>query len=239
MNNSNILSIANNSIGHNKLSMSIKQEMEDEIDHTSKSGATFKMSHSRTSKADKDLLQNAMSNGQSLSLTEAGKLVVNSWKGQQQPSGTNSSPTTTITGGGGNNTKKYVAIQCYPQNSSQPNIVLVSNSNQSSGIKSNDMTQSFKIINNKKISELKNAKTIQMPFFKTNGPQPVIKKVVIQNQQNVIQGKDDEIKKLNEELKKLKQELEEYKGLIISKDLEIEKLKKASASNNSNTTTDN
>lgn len=189
----------------------IKQEIVDDMDIVTPTNE-FNGKINKTQK-EKDLLQNVLSNGQTIGFTEAGKMVFNSVKPPQQQQ--SSSASSNSNGNNVNsNAKKLVIYQ------NQPNIVLVqSNSNQQSG-----KSSEAKVVKKTPIiTDLKNAKTIQvdkLPFFGKPGQGQVIKRYVINPTQT------EDVKKLNEEIKNLKKELEDYKSLIISKDLEIERLKK-------------
>lgn len=182
---------------------------------------------------DSSQLQNG---SQTLQQTAAGKLIVNN---------------TSITSLGNNSNAKKL----YTINSQNSNILLLSspNSGSSNSNKLNDGTIGtssgpIKLMttvgSNKKpvFTEIKDAKSLEkFQFFNSSnksGSQPVIKRFVINNpnqtNSTVIQEKDAEIAKLKDENGKLKKELEEIRSLIISKDLEIERLKKLKTSNNNN-----
>ena len=206
-------------------SMSIKQEIDDDIEHLNDTNLVrpmdFLESIAKSNKKDKDnnLLQNVISNGQSFSLTEAGKLVLNTYKDQQNVS-------SSVTNNNTINSKNNKLITIIPQS----NIVLLSN-NQNVNSKSDSNNSPIKVMSKKPVfTDMKNAKAIpvnKLPIFQ--GKSPFIKRYVITNnpnQQQSSNNKDDDIKKLNDEIRNLKKELEDYKELIIAKDLEIEKLRK-------------
>ena len=215
--------------------ISIKQEIDDDdddMDHSNEDmmrPMEFLESIAKSNKKDKDhnMLQNVISNGQTISLTEAGKLVLNNYNNKDQQSQQNSSSSSNNSG----NKNKLITI--YPQS----NIVLLSN-NQN---KSDHSNSPIKVVPKKPVfTEIKNAKAIpvnKLPFFQTKpGTNQVIKRYVLTNtnQSGSVQVKEEqsEIKRLQDEIKNLKKELEDYKGLIIAKDLEIEKLKKKINVNN-------
>lgn len=216
-----------------RANMNIKHEIDDDmkLEHDSSiRSLEYLESMNKTNKKEKDMLQNVLSNGQTISLTEAGKLVLNNYKEppQQGPSGVNSSRANKL-------------ITVYP--SSQSNILLLSNNQNStnSSIKVEPGTSPIKVVTKKPMfTEIKttNGKPIpvnKLPFtFQSKpGSNQVIKRYVLTNTPATVQqAKDEEIKKLNEELKALRKEVGDYKELIIAKDLEIEKLKKKIATSN-------
>lgn len=194
----------------NKIPISIKQEIIDDDEDKSLNSSSESI---KTSK--KDLLHNVISNGQTISLTETGKYILNSYKDQQTSSNANN-----VNANSSSNNKKLIAI--YPPS----NIVLLSNNQTGS---KND--SQIKVMPKKPMTaDGKNTKSItvdKLPFYTSKPVSQVVKRYVINtNQTSVLQEKDEEIKKLNDLIKNLKKELEDYKGLIISKDLEIEKLRK-------------
>lgn len=219
----------------------IKQEMDDDmnLEHDANMRSLeYLESMNKSNKKEKDMLQNVLSNGQTISLTEAGKLVLNNYK---EPSQQGSS-------GMSNNNRSNKLITVYP--SSQSNIVLLSNNqnNPNSGtIKLEPGTAPIKVVTKKpvftEVIKTTNGKTIpvnKLPFsFQSKpGSNQVIKRYVLTNTPGGTgtgQAKDEEIKKLNEEIRNLKKELGDYKELIIAKDLEIEKLKKKLTANNTTT----
>lgn len=195
----------------------------------------FLESMAKSNKKDNsnNMLQNVISNGQTFSLTEAGKLVLNTYK--DTPHQPNSSTSTANSTPGSKTNNKLITI--VPQSNSQ--IVVLSNNNQNINSKPDS---AIKVVKTKPVfTEIKNAKAIpvnKLPFFQNaKSGSPVIKRYVLTNNPNQQSTKDDEVKKLQEEIKNLKQELDDYKELIIAKDLEIEKLKKKF--NALNTTTNN
>lgn len=221
------------------MNMNIKQEFDDDVklEHDANMRSLeYLESMSKANKKEKDMLQNVLSNGQTISLTEAGKLVLNNYKepSQQGASGLSN-----------NRSNKLITVYPSPQSS---NIVLVSNNqnNSNSGtIKLEPGTSpNIKVVTKKPVfTEIKttNGKTIpvnKLPFsFQSKpGSNQVIKRYVLTNTPGGTTGagqaKDEEIKKLNEELRNLKKELGDYKELIIAKDLEIEKLKKKLTASN-------
>lgn len=223
-----------------RANMNIKQEMDDDmnLEHDSSiRSLEYLESMNKSSKKEKDMLQNVLSNGQTISLTEAGKLVLNNYK---EPPQQNASSL--------NNSRGNKLITVYP--SSQSNILLLSNSQNSSnsGIKVEPGTSPIKVVTKKPVfTEIKttNGKPIsvnKLPFsFQSKpGSNQVVKRYVLTNTNtpSTAQAKDEEIKKLTEELKSLKKELGDYKELIIAKDLEIEKLKKRIVNSNSTSTTE-
>lgn len=212
----------------------VKQEFDDDMtldqDGSNMSRPLeFLESISKSTKKEKDnnnMLQNVISNGQTISLTEAGKLVLNNYN-KEPTGGASSNSSTANSSGKGNNANKLITI--YPQS----NIVLLSN-NQNS--KSEHSISPIKVVPKKPVfTEVKtqNGKAIpvnKLPIFQAKpGTNQVIKRYVLTNPN---QSKDEEVKKLQEDIKSLKRELDDYKGLIISKDLEIEKLKKKFNVNN-------
>lgn len=111
----------------------------------------------------------------------------------------------------------------YTINNNQSPILVLTND--STGSKTDVGNGSIKVINKKQVfTEIKNTKNIQDKYQIFNSKHGVVKRFVIKDQGN--SPKDEEIRKLQDENNKLKRELEEFKSLIISKDLEIERLKK-------------
>lgn len=224
----------------NKSALHIKQETEDEMDGDNNMirSMDFLESIAKSNKKDKDnnLLQNVISNGQTISLTEAGKLVLNTYKDQQNSS---SNSNNVVSGklnntSGNSNSNKLITI--FPQ--ANNHIVLLAN-NQNTSKNNDSPNSSIKVINKKPVfTEIKNAKGInvnKLPFFQNKSGPQVIKRYVLTNnpnQQSSNNVKEDENKRLQDELKNLRKELEDYKELIIAKDLEIEKLKKKLNINN-------
>src|SRR5699024_2267657 len=111
----------------------VKQEFDDDITldndgNNMSRPLEFLESISKSTKKEKDnnMLQNVISNGQTISLTEAGKLVLNNFK---EPTGgvSSNSSTANNSGKGNNNANKLITI--YPQS----NIVLLSNDQNKSG----------------------------------------------------------------------------------------------------------
>ncbi|XP_046915296.2 ada2a-containing complex component 3 [Dermatophagoides farinae] len=227
----------------------VKQEFDEdivgEIRHVSTSDGFITNSTTSSNVANKNQIiikrtsldSSQLQNGsQTLQTTASGKLVLNN---------------TSITSLGNNsNAKKLFAI-----NSPNSNIVLLSSPSSGSSNKLNDSgscvntpTGPIKLMttvgSNKKpvFTEIKDAKSLEkFQFFNPSnkGSQPqVIKRYVInpnQTNSSTIQEKDAEIAKLKEENGKLKKELEEIRSLIISKDLEIERLKKSKTTTNQST----
>lgn len=214
----------------------VKQEIDDlnsEIRHVSTSDGFIAASTNAASNTKNQIIitkRTSLDSSQLQNGSQTGKLILNN---------------TSITSLGNNsNAKKLYAIN--PQNS---NIVLLSSPSSGSGNKLNDGSTTsgpIKLMttvgSNKKpvFTEIKDAKSLEkFQFFNSSnkGSQPsVIKRFVInpnQTNSSVIQEKDAEIAKLKEENGKFKRELEEIRSLIISKDLEIERLKKLKTTNNS------
>ncbi|XP_054161431.1 GA-binding protein subunit beta-1-like [Oppia nitens] len=193
---------------------------------------------------DSGLFQNVLESGQTMSLTEAGKLALNFTKDQNCQKPSQSSSTVTTNTNSGNNSKLITIVADSTQlpqiiNSTQSTpIVVVSgsalqdtNDTQTTG---NSSTQKFTQIQNRK--NINNANTFKInktitttgnTRFTTIPKAHNIKHVVISNSGTTTTTTIEEIvrerDRLSNELKQLKQELEDYKNKVLEKDNELDK----------------
>ncbi len=180
---------------------------------------------------DAAIFQNAFESGQTMSLTEAGKLALNFVKDQQIQS---SSVTNSNT-----NSKNSKVITIVADSAQLPQIisstkatpiVLVSGSSLPEESQSHSTGQTRFLSNRKNTNSVKIGKTIATTDPKVNNSSKTsnIKHVLISSsanesiQQEIVRERD----KLINEVKSLKQELEEYKNKLLEKDKELERYKK-------------
>lgn len=222
---------SNASKGSNPNRISIKRELDDDSDDKMTSIETTLNKLSQASKNSR------ISNGQKITLTDAGKLVLNNFSKDES---NNNGASTSGSNGIAANSKLIKVIQTSPSS----NLVVLSNgSKMDSGL--NKLQQVNK---NRHTSSNPNivTKTIPLDKFPNYMPrgggqsnQINVKRIVINspssgtsnnssgsNLATLLCQKDEDLRKAQDEIGKLKRELEEYKSLIISKDLEIERLKK-------------
>ncbi|CAG2164502.1 unnamed protein product [Oppiella nova] len=187
---------------------------------------------------DSAIFQNAFESGQTMSLTEAGKLALNFVKDQQiqRPIQTSSSVTTNVTNSttsGSTNSSKVITIvadsaqlpQIISSTQATP-IVVVSGSglSDSHDSQSPNPSQKFTQINRKNINTIKINKTLTTTTARLNSiSKSPIKHVLISNS-STDSGFEDIVKErdsLLQELKTTKQLLEEYKNKLLEKDKEL------------------
>ena len=185
----------------------------------------------KDSSTDSAIFQNALESGQTMSLTEAGKMALNLVKDQQIQSSSSVSANTNTSA---KNSKVITIVADSAQlpqiiSSTQATPIVVVSGSGLTGQDSQESQLQNKFLNRKNANTLKINKTLNTTNTKMHsiGKTSNIKHLLISNSVNdsnleeVIRDRD----KLSSELKTTKQQLEEYKNKLIEKDKELDKYK--------------
>lgn len=193
----------------------------------------------KDSSTDTALFQNALESGQTMSLTEAGKMALNLVKDQHIQSSSSSNTTNTNT-----NPKNSKVITIVADSAQLPQIISSTQATpivvvSGSGLTGQDSTHSQstssgqqRFVNRKSPNTLKitTSKTLTPSSKITNlAKAPNVKHVLISNSSSINEVNIEEIikerDKLSIELKTTKQQLEDYKSRLSERDKELVKYK--------------